>query len=325
VSKQIPARVSPMKIDDPAAFGRVAVLMGGNTSEREVSLDSGRNVLEALRARGVSAEAVDGVPNLLRELQDYKTAGAGFDRVFNILHGGDGESGVLQGLLEALGVPYTGSGVLGSALSLDKIRTKQVWLSMGLPTPRYLRLAKGDDVHAAARDLGLPLIIKPSLEGSSVGVSRVFSDADLDAAVELAARYPGELLMEQLIEGGEYTIAVLDGQALASIHIVPAGEYYDYHAKYEADDTQYICPGLDDAGEAEARAQAERAFAGLDLKGWARVDFMRDRDGRNWLLEANTAPGMTSHSLMPKSAAAFGIDFEELCWRILETSMPEAS
>jgi len=320
VSKQIPARVSPMKIDDPAAFGRVAVLMGGNTSEREVSLDSGRNVLEALRARGVSAEAVDGVPNLLRELQDKQ-----FDRVFNILHGGDGESGVLQGLLEALGVAYTGSGVLGSALSLDKIRTKQVWLSMGLPTPRYLRLAKGDDVHAAARELGLPLIIKPSLEGSSVGVSRVFSDADLEAAVELAARYPGELLMEQLIEGGEYTIAVLDGQALASIHIVPAGEYYDYHAKYVADDTQYICPGLDDAGEAEARAQAERAFAGLDLKGWARVDFMRDRDGRNWLLEANTAPGMTSHSLMPKSAAAFGIDFEELCWRILETSMPEAS
>jgi D-alanine-D-alanine ligase len=320
VSKQIPARVSPMKIDDPAAFGRVAVLMGGNTSEREVSLDSGRNVLEALRARGVSAEAVDGVPNLLRELQDKQ-----FDRVFNILHGGDGESGVLQGLLEALGVPYTGSGVLGSALSLDKIRAKQVWLSLGLPTPRYLRLAKGDDVHAAARDLGLPLIIKPSLEGSSVGVSRVFSDADLDAAVELAARYPGELLMEQLIEGGEYTIGVLDGQALASIHIVPAGEYYDYHAKYVAEDTQYLCPGLDEAGEAEARAQAELAFAGLDLKGWARVDFMRDRDGRNWLLEANTAPGMTSHSLMPKSAAAFGIDFGELCWRILETSMAEIS
>jgi D-alanine-D-alanine ligase len=325
VSKQNPARISPIKIADPAAFGRVAVLMGGNTSEREVSLDSGRNVLEALRARGVSAEAVDGVPNLLRELQDRQ-----FDRVFNILHGGDGESGVLQGLLEALGVPYTGSGVLGSALSLDKIRAKQVWLSLGLPTPRYLRLAKGDDVHAAARDLGLPLIIKPSLEGSSVGVSRVFSDADLDAAVELAARYipsraGGELLMEQLIEGGEYTIGVLDGQALASIHIVPAGEYYDYHAKYIAEDTQYLCPGLDEAGEAEARAQAERAFAGLDLKGWARVDFMRDRDGRNWLLEANTAPGMTSHSLMPKSAAAYGIDFEELCWRILETSMPEAA
>jgi len=311
----------PPRFDDPSVFGRVAVLMGGTTSEREVSLDSGRNVLEALRSRGVDANAVDGVPNLIRELHDKH-----FDRVFNILHGGDGESGVLQGLLEAMAVPYTGSGVLGSALSLDKIRAKQVWAAIGLPTPRYLRIAKGDDVHAAARQIGLPVIIKPSLEGSSVGVSRVYNDGDLDAAIELAERYPGELLMEQLIEsgnggGGEYTIGVLDGRALASVHIVPAGEYYDYHAKYVADDTQYICPGLDATGEAEACQQAERAFAALDLRGWARVDFMRDRDGRNWLLEANTAPGMTSHSLMPKSAGAFGVSFEELCWRILETSV----
>lgn len=307
----------PPRITDPASFGRVAVLMGGASSEREVSLDSGRNVLNALRARGVAADGVDGLPNLMRELQ-----GGHFSRVFNILHGGAGESGVLQGMLEVLGVPYTGSGVLGSALSLDKIRAKQVWLTLGLPTPRYLRLAKGQDVHRAAAELGLPLIIKPSLEGSSVGVSRVYTDANLEAAVELAARYPGELLMEQLIEGDEYTIGVLDGHALASIRIVPAGEYYDYHAKYVAEDTQYICPGLDPPGETEARDQAERAFAALDLRGWARVDFMRDRQGRNWLLEANTAPGMTSHSLMPKSAAAFGIDFEELCWRILEMTMP---
>ena len=310
----------PLRFDDPSVFGRVAVLMGGTSSEREVSLNSGRNVLEALRARGIDANAVDGVPNLIRELRDGQ-----FDRVFNILHGGVGENGVLQGLLEALEVPYTGSGVLGSALALDKIRAKQVWATIGLPTPRYLRVAKGDDVHAAARELGLPVIIKPSQEGSSVGVSRVFDDADLDAAVELAARYPGELLMEQLIEpgegvGGEYTIGVLDGRALASIHIVPAGAYYDYHAKYVADDTRYVCPGLDEAGEAEAREQAERAFVALDLRGWARVDFMRDRHGRNWLLEANTAPGMTSHSLMPKSAAALGVSFEELCWRILESS-----
>ncbi len=311
----------PPRFDDPAVFGRVAVLMGGDTSEREVSLDSGRNVLAALRARGVSADAVDGIPNLIRELQDRH-----FDRVFNILHGGDGESGVLQGLLESLRVPYTGSGVLGSALALDKIRAKQVWTAIGLPTPRWVRLAKGGDVHAAARELGLPVIVKPSLEGSSVGVSRVFDDADLDAAVELAARYPGELLMEQLIEPdmavrGEYTIGVLDGRALASVHILPAGAYYDYHAKYVADDTRYLCPGLDEAGEAEARDNAERAFAALGLRGWARVDFMRDRDGRHWLIEANTAPGMTSHSLMPKSAAAFGVSFEELCWRILETAV----
>ncbi len=314
----------PPRIDDPKVFGRVAVLMGGTSSEREVSLDSGRNVLKALRSRGIQAEAVDGVPTLIGELQARH-----FDRVFNILHGGDGESGVLQGLLDALGVPYTGSRVLGSALALDKVRSKQVWLSLDLPTPRYLRVGKGEDIHAAARELGLPVIVKPSLEGSSVGITRVFDDADLDAAVELAARYPGELLMEQLIEtggeeGGEFTIGVLDGRALASVRIVPAGEYYDYHAKYVADDTRYVCPGLDDDGEAEARDQAERAYAALGLCGWARVDFMRDTQGRNWLLEANTAPGMTSHSLMPKSASACGIGLEELCWRILETSMAES-
>ena len=307
---------APLSTTNPADFGRVAVLLGGTSSEREVSLDSGRNVLAALRARGIDANSVDGIPNLMRELQDRH-----FDRVFNVLHGGDGESGVLQGLLESLRVPYTGSGVLGSALSLDKIRAKQVLIAEGLPTPRWIRLAKGDDVHAAARELGLPVIVKPSLEGSSVGVSRVFGEADLDAAIELAARYPGELLVEQLVEGGEYTIGVLDGRALASVHIVPAGEYYDYHAKYVAEDTQYVCPGLDEAGEREACEQAERAFAALGLRGWARVDFMRDRDGRNWLLEANTAPGMTSHSLMPKSAAALGVSFEELCWRILETAV----
>jgi D-alanine-D-alanine ligase len=314
----------PLRITDPALFGHVAVLMGGTSSEREVSLDSGRNVLAALRARGVKADAVDGIPNLVRELQSGH-----FDRVFNILHGnkGGGEDGVLQGLLEALGMPYTGSGVLGSALSMDKIRSKQVWLALGLPTPRYVRLARGADVHAAARELGLPVIVKPACEGSSVGVSRVYGDADLDAAVALAASYPGELLVEQLIESdggaaGEYTIGVLDGQALASIHIVPKGDWYDYNAKYVAEDTQYICPGLDEAGEAQARELAERAFTALELRGWARVDFMRDRDGRNWLLEANTAPGMTSHSLMPKSAGAFGVSFEELCWRILETSLP---
>lgn len=309
----------PPRFDDPTVFGHVAVLMGGTSAEREVSLDSGRNVLTALRARGVRADAVDGIPTLARELQDRH-----FDRVFNILHGnkGGGEDGTLQGLLEALGVPYTGSRVLGSALAMDKIRSKQVWLALGLPTPRYARLSRGGDVHAAVRELGFPVIVKPAGEGSSVGVSRVFGEADLDAAVELAARYPGELLVEQLVEGDEYTIGVLDGRALATVRIVPKGAWYDYNAKYVADDTQYVCPGLDEAGEAEARDQAERAFAALDLHGWARVDFMRDRQGRNWLLEANTAPGMTSHSLMPKSAAAFGLSFEDLCWRILETSLP---
>nr|WP_283254728.1 D-alanine--D-alanine ligase [Luteimonas galliterrae] len=308
-----------MRIKDPTAFGRVAVLMGGASSEREVSLDSGRNVLEALRSRGVDANGVDGIPNLLRELQDKQ-----FDRVFNILHGGDGENGVLQGLLQTLGVPYTGSGVLGSALAMDKIRTKQVWLSLGLPTPRYLRLQKSGDVHAAARELGLPVIVKPSLEGSSVGVSRVFDDAGLDAAVELAARYPGELLMEQLIEGDELTVTILGGVALPSIRIVPAGEYYDYHAKYVAEDTQYLCPGLSGPDEDEIRRLASAAFEAAGCTGWGRVDVMRDRGGRLYLLEANTAPGMTSHSLVPKAARQVGIEFDELCWRILEMTLPEA-
>ncbi len=305
------------RISNAADFGRVAVLMGGTSSEREVSLNSGANVLEALLARGVDATAVDGIPALVEALYEKK-----FDRVFNILHGtkGGGEDGILQGFCEAMNIPYTGSDVLGSALSMDKIRTKQVWLSLDLPTPRYARLAVGDDVHAAARSLGLPVIIKPSCEGSSVGVSRVFNDADLDAAVELAARYPGEMLMEQLIEGGEYTIGVLEGKALASIHIVPAGEYYDYHSKYISDETQYICPGLPEAEEKIVQGYAEKAFAGVGCRGWARIDFMRDKNGGIYLLEANTAPGMTSHSLMPKSAKAFGIDFETLCWTILESS-----
>lgn len=303
------------RVSDAKEFGRVAVLMGGTSSEREVSLNSGANVLEALLARGVDAKAVDGIPALVEVLQQKK-----FDRVFNILHGGDGENGVLQGLLEALGVPYTGSDVLGSALTLDKIRTKQVWLSLGLPTPRYLRLAKGEDVHLAARSLGLPVIVKPSCEGSSVGITRVFNDADLEAAIELAARYPGELLMEQLIEGQELTVGILGNQALPSIRIIPAGEYYDYHAKYVSDDTQYLCPGLADDAELEIRELALKAFEAAGCSGWSRVDVMRDKNGKLYLLEVNTAPGMTSHSLVPKAALEIGIDFESLCWRILESS-----
>jgi D-alanine-D-alanine ligase len=317
VSKLFP----PLRITDPAAFGRVAVLMGGTSSEREVSLDSGRNVLEALRARGVDAHAVDGIPALALALM-----GKQFDRVFNILHGhnGGGEDGVLQGLLEALGVPYTGSGVLGSALSMDKIRTKQVWLSLGLPTPGYARLATGDDVHAAARAIGLPVIVKPACEGSSVGVSRVLTDADLDGAVALAEKYPGELLVEQMIVGDELTVGILGEVALPSIRIVPKGQWYDYHAKYVAEDTQYLCPGLDGAAEDEIRRIALAAFVAAGCAGWGRVDVMRDRSSGDFhLLEVNTAPGMTSHSLVPKAARQMGVEFDELCWRILEMTVAE--
>ena len=309
------------RITDPREFGRVAVLMGGTSSEREVSLDSGRNVLEALQRLGVDATAVDGIQELARQLTG--PGGSRFDRVFNILHGqrGGGEDGIVQGLLDALGVPYTGSGVLGSALSMDKIRTKQVWLSLGLPTPGYVNLQRGEDVVAAAHKLGLPVIVKPACEGSSVGVTRCFKDSDLAAAVELAARYPGPLLVEQLIEGDEYTVAVLGSEALPSIRIVPAGEYYDYHAKYVAEDTQYICPGASGATEQELGSLALAAFFAVDCSGWGRVDFMRDRSGRPWLLEVNTAPGMTSHSLVPKAARSRGIEFDDLVWRVLETSM----
>lgn len=306
------------RFNDPARFGRVAVLMGGTSAEREVSLDSGRNVLEALRSRGVDAHAVDGIPALIEALSEKK-----FDRVFNILHGnkGGGEDGTLQGMLETMRVPYTGSGVLGSALAMDKIRTKQVWLSLGLPTPRYVRLHKGDDVHAAARSIGLPVILKPSSEGSSVGISRVMTEDALDAAVELAAQYPGEMLMEQLIEGDELTVGILGDRALPSIRIVPKGQWYDYHAKYVADDTQYLCPGLEGDAENEIRALALAAFNAVGCSGWARVDVMRDRaSGQFHLIEVNTAPGMTSHSLVPKAAGQIGIDFETLCWRVLETS-----
>ncbi len=323
--------IASATVSDPAAFGRVAVLMGGTSAEREVSLDSGRNVLDALRARGVDAHAVDGIPALIDALRAPQASGTRFDRVFNILHGnkGGGEDGVLQGLLEALGVPYTGSDVLGSALSMDKIRTKQVWASEGLPTPKFARLRPGDSVRgegmqAAADKLGLPVFVKPSCEGSSVGVFRILAEADLAPAEAFAAGYAGELLMEQMVIGDEFTVGIFGDVALPSIRIVPAGEWYDYHAKYIADDTQYLCPGLDGADEAEICDLALRAFRAAACSGWGRVDVMRDRrSGTFQLIEINTAPGMTSHSLVPKAAGQIGIDFETLCWLILETSMPE--
>src|SRR5579875_875077 len=308
------------RITDPSAFGRVAVVMGGSSAEREVSLLSGRGVLAALKSRGVDAHAIDGIPALL----DAVRAGH-FARVFNILHGAGGENGELQGALQSLGIPYTGSGVLGSALSLDKIRSKWAWIALGLPTPKFVPLPRGGDVHAAMKEIGLPLIVKPAWEGSSVGVSRVFEEKDLDAAVRLAQRYPGPLLVEQMIVGDEFTVSILQDQVLPSIKIVPRGEYYDYNAKYIAEDTQYICPGLDGDAEAALRALARRAFDALACSGWGRVDVMRDRDGRNWLLEVNTAPGMTTHSLVPKAAAAMGLDYAELCWRVLETSLDRGS
>lgn len=308
------------RIHDPKAFGRVAVVMGGDSSEREVSLQSGANVLAALRARGIDATPVDGIPALLALIR-----AGGCDRVFNILHGRGGEDGVLQGALEALGVPYTGSGVLGSALSFDKVRTKRVWQSLGIPTPEFAVLAAGEPVDQALAAIGLPAIVKPARAGSSVGVTRVFDAADLPAALELAARHDDELLIERLIEGPELTVGILDGAALPSIRIVPPGAFYDYHAKYLSEDTQYLCPGLNSPHEEAALERVcERAFAALGASGWGRLDVMQSQTGGFYLLELNTTPGMTSHSLVPKAAQAAGIDFQALCWRILETSFREA-
>ena len=306
-------------VRDPKRFGRVAVLMGGNSSEREVSLDSGRNVLAALQSQGVEAFAVDGIPALVEAIR-----AGGVDRVFNILHGGDGENGVLQGLLQAMDVPYTGPGVLGSALTLDKIRTKQVWIAAGLPTARFVRIPPGGDLAAAVRELGLPVFVKPSTEGSSVGVFRIAAESDLAPAAAFAADYAGELLAEQMLTGGEFTVGVLGDTALPSVRIVPAGDWYDYHAKYVAEDTQYLCPGLDGADEAAIRALALAGFRAAGCDGWGRVDIMRHGDGRLMLMEVNTAPGMTSHSLVPKAAAQIGIDFPTVCWLVLESSLEGA-
>lgn len=309
-----------MSITDAKAFGRVAVVMGGDSAEREVSLKSGAGVLGALRARGIDAHGIDGIPALLDALR----AGH-FARVFNILHGRGGEDGVLQGALEALRVPYTGSGVLGSALGMDKIRTKQVWETLGLPTARYRVV---DPLHAADVDaiiaaIGLPLIVKPAHEGSTVGITRAWKREDLASGIEAARPYDRDILIEQLIEGEEFTVGILGRQALPSVRIVPAQGFYDYQAKYLADDTQYICPGLSGAAETEMCDLALAAFDAIGCSGWGRVDFMRTGDGRNVLLEVNTTPGMTDHSLVPKAAAAIGIDYPELCWRILEMSMTQ--
>lgn len=305
---------------NPRSFGRVAVVMGGTSAEREVSLNSGAGVLAALRARGIDAHAIDGIPALLDALR----AGH-FARVFNILHGRGGEDGVLQGALTALGVPCTGSGVLGSALAMDKIRSKQVWQTLALPTPAYRVVDPHHPADPAAiiDALGLPLIVKPAHEGSTVGISRAWDREQLRTGIEAALALDGEVLIEQLIDGREFTVGILARRALPSIEIVPAKGFYDYQAKYLAADTCYLCPGLMDSAEAEMQALALAAFDALACSGWGRVDFMRDNDGCNWLLEVNTAPGMTDHSLVPKAAAAIGIDYPELCWQILAQTLAE--
>jgi D-alanine-D-alanine ligase len=300
-------------------FGRVAVAMGGTGAEREVSLDGGREVVAALASEGVDATAVDGTPALLARI------GAGaVDRVFNLLHGRGGEDGTLQGALECLGVPCTGSGVLGSAASLDKVMAKRVWRACGLPTADFAVLGPGDDALMAARRLGFPLVAKPVSEGSSVGVSIVRDEAMLDTAVALARRHESRIMLEAFVPGQEFTVGVLQGQALPVVRIEPDREFYDYTAKYDSESTGYHCPsGLSAPDERRLEALALEAFEVLSCGGWGRVDFLGDCGKATVLLEVNTTPGMTSHSLVPKAAAAAGMSFETLCLRILETSLRE--
>ena len=297
-------------------FGRVAVMLGGLSSEREVSLNTGKAVLGALRSRDVDASAWDPADHSLAEF-----ATAGFDRVWIALHGPGGEDGALQGALQWLGVPFTGSGVMASAIAMDKIRSKRLFDACGIPTPDYRVIREPSDAESAAEAFGFPLILKPSGEGSSVGMSKVLAAEELPDAVALALSFGGAALAERCIVGDEVTVGVLQGKALPSIRIETPRVFYDYRAKYESDRTAYYCPGTDDAESERRYAElALAAFAELGCSGWGRVDFMTGDDGQPQVLEVNTVPGMTSHSLVPMAAKKAGIDFDELCWRILETS-----
>ena len=297
-----------------ARFGKVAVLFGGSSAEREVSLMSGQAVLAALQAAGVDAHAFDPAERDLHILKEK-----GFERVFIALHGRGGEDGTVQGALELMGIPYTGSGVMASALSMDKWRTKMVWLASGLPTPRYAILEAGTDWDAVVAELGLPIFVKPAHEGSSMGATKVTEAAQLKGAWELAARYDRLVIAEEFIAGEELTAPFLEDRALPLVRIVAPDGNYDYQHKYFTDDTRYDCPcGLPAGQEAALQALVMKSAQVLGCRGWGRADLILTADGRPYLLEMNTSPGMTGHSLVPMSARVAGLDFTALCLRILE-------
>ncbi|MBS1197135.1 MAG: D-alanine--D-alanine ligase [Proteobacteria bacterium] len=292
-------------------LGKVAVLFGGTSAEREVSLNSGSRVLAALVGQGIDAEAFDPAERSLNELK-------GYDRAFIALHGRHGEDGTMQGALELLRIPYTGPGVLASAVGMDKFRTKLMWQAAGLPVPEYAVLTAESDFAAIERKLGLPLFVKPAREGSSIGISKVKSAGELAAAYAEAARHDPLVIAERAVLGGEYTVAIVGGEALPIIKIEPTTEFYDYEAKYLRNDTRYLCPcGLSAEKEAEIRAGALAAFRILGARGWGRVDFLMDEAGQHYFLEVNTAPGMTDHSLVPMAARASGVEYPELVRRVL--------
>ncbi len=295
-------------------FGKVAVLLGGKSAEREVSLKSGGMVLKALRSRGVNAHPFDPAERGLDALIDEK-----FERAFIALHGRFGEDGTVQGILAWLGIPYTGSGVLASALAMDKLRTKRLWAADKLPTPAYELLTADTNFRIAARKLGVPLMVKPASEGSSIGMSKVRAASALEEAYRLAAKYDPVVIAEQFIDGVELTGAVLGERALPLIKLETPREFYDYEAKYVSDDTRYIVPcGLPAKTEQELQQLCLAAFRALGCSGWGRVDLMLNKRGRPFLLEVNTSPGMTDHSLVPMAARAVGMSYEDLCLQILE-------
>jgi D-alanine-D-alanine ligase len=303
-------------VTEPRDFGRVAVLLGGTSSEREISLISGNACLAALQKRGVDAHAFDPRDKPLGELLARK-----FDRVFIALHGPGGEDGTVQGALEFLGLPYTGSGVMGSAIGMDKLRTKRLAQAVGIPTTEYMVLRSPADLDTCVERLGLPLIVKPATQGSSVGMTKVERREDLAGAYQAASLLEPTVFAESWITGAEYTVAVLQDRALPSIRIETPATFYDYQAKYFRNDTKYFCPsGLSTEAEKHLANLALATFAAVGAEGWGRADFMMDKTGKPYLLEINTVPGMTDHSLVPMAARALDIGFEQLVWRVLETS-----
>lgn len=304
-------------IEKPEQFGRVAVVMGGTAAEREVSLRSGAAVYQALKQQGIDAVAVDVKGNIIDAL-----IGVNADRVFNVVHGRGGEDGVLQGVLEVLGLPYTGSGVLASALAMDKLRTKLCWQGFGLVTPKWFLLKTEADLDTCIEKMGFPVIVKPAQEGSSIGMSKANNRDELAKALKIAADYNCDVYAEAWVIGKEYTVAVLCGEALPVIRLETPNAFYDYEAKYKATTTQYHCPcGLPEQQEQYLQQLAVTACEVVGVKGWGRVDVFIDDAGQTQLIEVNTVPGMTDHSLVPMAAQQAGIDFDALVWRILETSL----
>ena len=297
-------------------FGKVAVLMGGRSAEREISLRSGNAVLAALVNAGVDAHGIDVDEHIFNRLQDES-----FKHAFIALHGRGGEDGCIQGGLEMIGLPYTGSGVMASSICMDKIMTKKIWLAMGVPTPRFSEIRDSTQFKEVASHLGLPFIVKPSCEGSSLGIAKITNEAEFVAARLKAHAFSGELMAEEWVQGAEYTVSVLNDEALPVIQLQTPHDFYDFEAKYKSNDTQYLLPcGLEEMAEIQLQVQALQAFRATGAASWGRVDVMLDDQGKSWFLEVNTVPGMTDHSLVPMAAKYIGVDFQELVLRILAAS-----